>query len=107
MNCAKVDTVYESSPPNLPELFSFYRQSFEMPVFTHGNLRKSNILVNGNDIVGIVDWEIAGWFPSYREYTCARSVAVNAFSESDIDKFLEPKLHELRMEHSRRQSCDF
>lgn len=107
VNGANVATEYANMPPNLPELFSFYRTSLDMPTFTHGDLSKSNVLVNGNQIVGIIDWETAGWFPSYWEYTCARSVAVNSFAESDIDKFLEPKRHELRMEHIRRQYCDF
>lgn len=31
--------------------------------FTHGDLRSLNILACGDSIVGIVDWETAGWYP--------------------------------------------
>lgn len=34
--------------------------------FTHGCLRPSSILVNGNyDIVAILNWVQAGWYPGY------------------------------------------
>ncbi|KAL2190038.1 kinase-like protein [Thermothelomyces heterothallicus CBS 203.75] len=31
------------------------------PVFAHGDLNPSNILVRANRVVGIIDWEHAGW----------------------------------------------
>jgi len=34
-------------------------------VFTHGDLSSLNVLVRGDQIVGIIDWETAGWYPSY------------------------------------------
>ncbi|KAK3942859.1 kinase-like domain-containing protein [Diplogelasinospora grovesii] len=48
-------------------------------VFTHGDLNARNILVEeANDengegwrVSGIVDWETAGWFPEYWDYTKA------------------------------------
>lgn len=43
-------------------------------VFTHGDLSRLNILARGDDIVGIIDWETAGWYPSYWEYTTACQV---------------------------------
>lgn len=44
-------------------------------VFTHGDLHKSNIMVSEDGpikIRAIVDWEQAGWYPSYWEYCKAR-----------------------------------
>jgi len=38
-------------------------------VFTHGDLGPHNILWKDGRIVGIIDWECAGWFPEYWEYT--------------------------------------
>ncbi|RAL16156.1 aminoglycoside phosphotransferase family protein [Aspergillus homomorphus CBS 101889] len=38
-------------------------------VFTHGDLNPRNILAEGGRITGIVDWENAGWFPEYWEYS--------------------------------------
>ncbi|OJD12940.1 hypothetical protein ACJ73_09271 [Blastomyces percursus] len=40
-------------------------------VFTHGYLNPRNILAENGKITGIVDWENAGWFPEYWEYTKA------------------------------------
>lgn len=37
-------------------------------VFTHGDLTPRNIMVQGDHITGIIDWETAGWFPDYWEY---------------------------------------
>lgn len=38
-------------------------------VFTHGDLNMRNILIDKGRISAIVDWENAGWFPEYWEYT--------------------------------------
>ena len=40
-------------------------------VFTHGDLSLRNILAENGKITGIVDWENAGPFPEYWEYTKA------------------------------------
>lgn len=37
-------------------------------VLTHGDLSPRNIIVQDNKITGLIDWEIAGWFPEYWEY---------------------------------------
>ncbi|KAJ3864462.1 hypothetical protein EV359DRAFT_355, partial [Lentinula novae-zelandiae] len=45
----------------------------EMPVasdivFTHGDITRRNLLVDDNaKVVGIIDWEQAGWRPAYWE----------------------------------------
>lgn len=40
-------------------------------LFTHGDLKHHNILVQDGRITGFLDWESAGWYPSYWEYTTA------------------------------------
>ncbi|KAK4034894.1 kinase-like domain-containing protein [Parachaetomium inaequale] len=40
----------------------------EPPVMTHGDLVPRNILVKDGHVVGIVDWEMAGFYPPYWEY---------------------------------------
>lgn len=41
-------------------------------VFTHGDLQAKNILLRAADGVPVLlDWECAGWYPSYWEYTNA------------------------------------
>lgn len=36
--------------------------------FTHGDLTPRNIIVKDGEIMGVVDWEYAGWYPEYFEY---------------------------------------
>jgi thiamine kinase-like enzyme len=48
--------------------------------FSHGDLTLENIMIAGppgaQTVVGIVDWEQAGWFPEYWEF-CKMCYAVN------------------------------
>ena len=37
-------------------------------LFTHGDLSPRNIIVREGCIVGLLDWECAGWYPEYWEY---------------------------------------
>jgi hypothetical protein len=37
-------------------------------VLTHGDLRGRNIIVAGDRIVGLLDWETCGWYPEYWEF---------------------------------------
>lgn len=37
-------------------------------VFTHGDLAMRNIMVQGDTITAVLDWESAGWFPAHWEY---------------------------------------
>ena len=45
-------------------------------VFSHGDLNLHNIVVKDGDIVALLDWECAGWYPEYWEYIkfCAASL---------------------------------
>ncbi len=40
-------------------------------VFTHGDLMHHNILVKDGHVTGFIDWEAAGWYPEYWEFTTA------------------------------------
>ncbi|MCJ1377968.1 hypothetical protein MMC17_001064 [Xylographa soralifera] len=40
-------------------------------VFTHGDLTPWNILVHEGHVTAILDWEAAGWYPEYWEFTTA------------------------------------
>ncbi|POS73904.1 hypothetical protein DHEL01_v207700 [Diaporthe helianthi] len=37
--------------------------------FTHADIAPRNVRVKGGRITGIIDWEFAGWYPEYWEYT--------------------------------------
>lgn len=40
-------------------------------VFSHGDLHVSNILMHQGRLSGLIDWECAGWYPEYWDYTIA------------------------------------
>lgn len=74
------------------------------PVFTHGDLNPSNILVRGSRVVGIIDWEFAGWYPFYWEYTSAWYAHLTRQGWEDaILKFLDAYPEELKMEITRQK----
>lgn len=59
--------------------------------------------MRGNDVVGI-DWETAGWYPSYWKYTTACQInPQNLFLINEIDRFLDPRPRELGMERTRQK----
>ncbi|KAH6621667.1 kinase-like domain-containing protein [Chaetomium sp. MPI-SDFR-AT-0129] len=103
-NGIDLDITITNLPSDVQDLFEFYRESNSRPVLTHGDLSCLNILIEGDDVVGIVDWETAGWLPPYWEYTCAKNVnPMMEFWAEEVDKFLEPMPHELEMERIRRK----
>ncbi|PWY80765.1 kinase-like protein [Aspergillus sclerotioniger CBS 115572] len=48
-------------------------------VFTHGDLQHHNIMVHEGRISGFLDWEAAGWYPDYWEFTTALRFAQENF----------------------------
>ena len=46
-------------------------------VFTHGDLHFHNVIVKDGHISGIIDWECAGWYPEYWDYTRALFLRAN------------------------------
>jgi serine/threonine protein kinase len=92
---------HPGNDPNVNELITFHRADWPL-VFTHGDLSSLNILVRGDEVVGIIDWETAGWYPAYWEYTTACQVnPQNSFWRDEIDRFLDPYPTELAMEKIR------
>jgi serine/threonine protein kinase len=60
------------------------------PVFTHTDLHPSNILVRGQEVVAIIDWEFSGWYPHYWEYTSAWcGNLIRTAWQDDLPQFLE------------------
>jgi aminoglycoside phosphotransferase (APT) family kinase protein len=42
--------------------------------FTHGDFDLRNVMVKGNKVVALIDWEASGWFPAHWEYLKAHWV---------------------------------
>jgi aminoglycoside phosphotransferase (APT) family kinase protein len=51
--------------PLLPHILSL--DASAPIVFTHGDRHSGNVLVHDGQVVGIIDWEIAGWYPDWVE----------------------------------------
>lgn len=72
-------------------------------VFTHGDLNPFNIIVRDDRVVGIIDWEFAGWYPNYWEYTSAWcGNVVRPTWQEMLPKFLDTFPEELKMEVARQ-----
>jgi len=99
------DEPHESLPKESNDLIKQYRDTdWGLPVFTHGDLSSLNILVDGDNITGIIDWETAGWYPSYWEYTTAHKMNIRNLPWYDyVDRFLEPRPKELEMDGVRER----
>jgi len=77
-------------------------------VFCHADLHPSNILVEDGRVVGIVDWELSGWYPEYWEYVSCMYGGVGEFQQTKwpwcMEKFLEPYDYILLIEDPIRRS---
>lgn len=90
--------------PEIHDMMQLQDQPWPMPVFTHGDLSSFNILVQGDHVVGIIDWETAGWYPTYWEYSMAwwQAHPYNEFWRNVTERFLDtPMAEELDMERTR------
>ena len=88
----------------LQKLISFHNDTREVPVLTHGDLSSLNIFVDGDIVVGILDWETAGWMPSYWEYTSAWDAnPQNRFWQQEVEWFLDPQPYACKMETIRKR----
>ena len=59
-------------------------------VFTHGDLAGRNILVKDGKLVGLIDWELSGWYPRYSEPVRAADEARKGTLMEDIIMGLVP-----------------
>ncbi|RKF82150.1 hypothetical protein GcM1_174015 [Golovinomyces cichoracearum] len=95
---------HETNLDDVKELIAWHDGTWNMPVFTHGDLSSLNILARGDKVVGIVDWETSGWYPDYWEYTTAKQTnPFNLFWKDEIDSFLEPLPKAQAMEEIRQR----
>ena len=81
----------------------YYRRAFpevlsgHPPTFTHGDMQRKNILVDKETgTITIVDWEFAGWYPSYWEY--ARAILGCGLFEDDWSEWVDFSLDVYRNE---------
>jgi aminoglycoside phosphotransferase (APT) family kinase protein len=88
----------------LKRLITFHESVQRAPFLTHGDLSSLSILIRGDKVVGIIDWDTAGWLPYYWEFTMAwHANPQNYFWQSEVAKFLDVQEEELKMEKLRRK----
>ena len=59
----------------------------KVSLFTHGDVAPRNIMVDENgNITGILDWELAGWYPEYWEYANIMKPSVDEDWQSWMDR---------------------
>jgi len=94
----------------IQKLIEMHRESEgrkKKTVFTHADVNPSNILVKEGRVVGVVDWEMAGWYPEYWEYTTAINTPYIKGWKESIGKFLDEWPLENEMDALwRRHYCD-
>ncbi|PWY88147.1 kinase-like protein [Aspergillus heteromorphus CBS 117.55] len=62
-------------------------------VLTHADLTPRNIIIRDGKVVGIIDWEMAGFYPAYWEYVKALyhpDWTMGWFNEAVVNKILTP-----------------
>lgn len=73
-------------------------------VLTHGNLNPFNVLLRGDMVVGLVDWECSGWYPNYWEYTSAwLGNQTRVEWQGELDQFLDTYPDDLQMKRTRQK----
>jgi aminoglycoside phosphotransferase (APT) family kinase protein len=89
---------------DIKEMVKMQDGTWPRPVFTHGDLNPFNIMVKGKQVVGIIDWEFSGWYPSYWEYTSAWCGSLTRQSwQAVLTKLMDPYPRELKMERTRQR----
>ncbi|KAF4947165.1 hypothetical protein FGADI_10621 [Fusarium gaditjirri] len=99
-----LDRVEDQDWKEIKEMVIKQDGPWPQPVFTHGDLNPFNILVRGYQVVGIIDWEFAGWYPYYWEYTSAwYGNRIRQAWQELLTKFLDTYPTELEMEKTRQK----
>lgn len=89
---------------DVQRVIKMHEETEEAVRFTHNDLSSFNILVSGDKVTGLIDWENAGWLPHYWEYTSAWHVnPQNMFWQDYVGKFLDVFERELEMEQLRHR----
>ncbi|KII84734.1 hypothetical protein PLICRDRAFT_94891 [Plicaturopsis crispa FD-325 SS-3] len=58
-------------------------------VLTHADLAPRNIMVDGDTVTGIIDWEMCGWYPAHWEYIKADRTCTNPAYKGWRDRIRE------------------
>lgn len=95
-------TCSDSEWADLEKMVEMQNGPWPPPGFTHVDLNPFNVLICGEKVVGIIDWEFAGLLPYYSEYTSAWHGNVTKTDWRDsLHRFLDPPSDVFEMENTR------
>lgn len=98
------DHVTKEEADDLRAMIAKQEGQWSLPIFTHCDLNPFNILVSGDKIVGIIDWESSGWYPPYWEFTTAWfGNRTRAEWQGILHSLLHAYPEELEMERTRNK----
>lgn len=60
--------IHDMTPQPMRETLLKHQRKDHRIVFTHGDLHQDNIMVEAGKITGLIDWELAGWYPEHWDY---------------------------------------
>ncbi|KAF1916198.1 kinase-like domain-containing protein [Ampelomyces quisqualis] len=60
--------IHDMTPQPMRDTLVKHQRKDHRIVFTHGDLHQDNIMVKDGKITGLIDWELAGWYPEYWDY---------------------------------------
>lgn len=92
--------LHSSDHRDMASDFQMVAQRHYRTTFSHSDIAPRNIIIKDGRIAAIVDWESAGWYPEYWEYT---RWAVSNYRSSQIwldlrDMILDPYPLELKVD---------
>jgi len=95
---ARLGHEFVLNSPNHRHMWSHYElisQRSYNTIFTHGDIAPRNILIKDGKVAAIVDWESAGWYPEYWEYSRWAVSNYNSWLHDLRDDILDPYPDEL------------
>ncbi len=60
--------VLPATPSILVRKFRQQLRTDHRLVFTHGDIAQHNVIIKDNNVVALLDWQCAGWYPEYWDY---------------------------------------
>lgn len=76
-------------------------------VFTHGDPVPRNIIVDGDVVAGVIDWEQAGWYPEHWEYVKSLFTRMMNMDGEEAEDLLKAAVKEnIDMNHKRVRAVD-
>lgn len=76
-----LDGLMKQTPRGLYDAFARRLRTNHRIVLSHCDLAPRNLMVHEGKIVGVIDWEDAGWYPEYWEYVKFFQRMVNSPSD--------------------------